>query len=121
MATISKIEGSHSQLSGQVTQTARPQPEMSPQKTERKVHAHQQELPDQEKIQTVLEQLRATINEHSAETHEVSFRQDPDSSKVIIEIRNPQGELLKQFPPEKVLNLHEKLDELSGIVIDRMT
>ncbi|MBU8870696.1 MAG: flagellar protein FlaG [Gemmatimonadales bacterium] len=129
MATISKIAGSQPQLTGQVGETTRPQPEKTRPSRETDIKPSQNKVLeefkddslDQHKIQDLMDRLQRTMNEHSAEPHEVGFRQDPVSKNVIIEIRNPEGELLKQFPPEKVLNLHQKLDELSGIVIDRMT
>ena len=53
--------------------------------------------------------------------HSVGIRSDPDSGSAVIEIRDRDGNLIRQFPPEKLLNLREKLADLSGMVIDRMT
>ena len=140
MAVISRIEGLlNSQLTGQVAGTTRSLPENQPQKSERdfqvplsprgtgadtfEVEAVREVIDSQspERIQAMVEQLRATMEQYSARPHEVGFRQDPSTDKIVIEIRDPQGDVIKQFPPEKVLNLHRRLDELTGIVIDRMT
>ena len=133
MAVISRIEGNlDSRLTGQVNETTRPLPEKKRQSsvqgtllprgvdevdTQRETTQYQ----THENIQELVNDLQKTMDQYSAEPHEVGFRQDDATGRVIIEIRNPEGELLKQFPPEKVLNLHRRLDELSGIVIDRMT
>lgn len=140
MAVISRIEGLlNSQLNGQVAETTRSQPDNPPQKSVRenqvtpsprgqdtlshRVEAVQEVIDSQspERIQAWIDQLQETMNEQSAQPHAVGFRQDPETREVVIEIRTMEGEVIKQFPPEKVLNLHRRLDELSGIVIDRMT
>lgn len=140
MATISRIESVlSSRLMGQVAETTRPLPDNPPQHSVREIQAppsprgvddasvQQKIVPQQndsqvpEEVQAAIERLKKTMAKYSIDPHEVGFRRDPATDDVVIEIRNPEGELLKQFPPEKVLNLHRKLDELSGIVIDRMT
>ena len=140
MAVISRIEGLlNSQLTGQVAATARSLPANPPRSSERVIPElpsprgvdatpvyretiqHAIDIRSPERIQAMVDQLQETMSRYSAQPHEVGFRQDPVTDLVIIEIRNPEGEVLKQFPPEKVLNLHRRLDELSGIVIDRMT
>lgn len=140
MAVISRIEGLlNSQLSGQVAETTRSQPDNPPRQSVRenqvppsprgkdplthRAEAVQEVIDSQspERIQAWVEQLQETMNAQSAQPHAVGFRHDPQTREVVIEIRTMEGEVIKQFPPEKVLNLHRKLDELSGIVIDRMT
>ncbi|MFN2369863.1 MAG: flagellar protein FlaG [Candidatus Krumholzibacteriia bacterium] len=39
----------------------------------------------------------------------------------MILIKDAQGEVIKQFPPEKILNLNQKMDDLVGIIIDEAT
>ena len=140
MATISRIGGiTNPQLTGQVAESARPQPENPSLRSEREIQgppsprgvndtpayqeavSQQNEFPTPDQIRATVEKLQRTMDEYSAEPREVGFRNDPTTDTVVIEIRNREGELIKQFPQEKVLNLHRKLDELSGIVIDRMT
>lgn len=54
-------------------------------------------------------------------THEIAFRRDESTNGFVIEVRNPDGSVVRQYPPEKLLNLRRRLDELSGMVIDEMT
>jgi uncharacterized FlaG/YvyC family protein len=140
MAAISKIQGVHTPaLSGQVAETTRPQPENpappsgrslpvppSPKGVDQAMKDQDQTQTardhlDPEKMQALVEKLQKHLDEASAEPHEVGFRQDPRTESYVIEIKDPEGQVIKQFPPEKVLNLQQKLDELSGMVIDRMT
>lgn len=53
--------------------------------------------------------------------HEIAFRRDETTNGFVIEVRNPDGSVVRQYPPEKLLNLRRKLDEMSGMVIDEMT
>lgn len=66
-------------------------------------------------------EMQETLNAASQEPLSVAFREDERSSGFVIEIRNEAGDVVRQFPPEKVLNLRGRLDELSGMVIDEMT
>ncbi|MGD9549158.1 MAG: flagellar protein FlaG [Candidatus Krumholzibacteriia bacterium] len=53
--------------------------------------------------------------------HEVGIHQDPDTGATVVVVRDGDGNLIRQFPPEKLLNLRRKLDDLSGMVIDTVT
>ena len=76
---------------------------------------------DPVRLRSLVKDLQEAIDEASAEPHDVGFRQDPGTETFVIEIRTPDGELIKQFPPEFVLNLKQKLDELSGMVVDELS
>ena len=76
--------------------------------------------PSYEETFAVAEKLQARIDEIASEAHTVSIRTDESTKQYVIEIQDPEGKTLKQFPSEKVLNLHQKLDDLSGMVIDEM-
>ena len=140
MANISRIEGLlNSQLSGQVAETTRSQPGNPPDSSAREIQeprsprgvdetpAGQEFIREQsdslnpENLREMIERIQETISENSPQPHAVGFREDPETRDMIIEIRTPEGEVIKTFPPEKVLNLHRRLDDLSGMVIDRMT
>ncbi len=64
-----------------------------------------------------LESVMKTLGED----HKVVFRKDETTGDPVVEVRNRDGEVLNQFPPEKILNLRRVLAELSGVVINRMT
>ena len=50
----------------------------------------------------------------------VCFRWAEEDNLFILEVRNEStGELIKQYPPEKILNIRRRLDELLGVMIDR--
>ena len=140
MATISKVQGMQDpRLTGQVADTTRPQPEtaasptrqMTPAtKSTRKVAQSLEvvesqqsvaEVMDSDRVQELADKLQQSLDQALQDPHEVGFRHDPHTNSYVIEIKNPEGQIIKQFPPEKVLNLQQKLDELSGVVIDEMT
>lgn len=89
---------------------------LKPQK-QKELHA----IAFQEKdIQELVHDLQKTLNKASKEKYNVGFREDPRAAAFVIEITDKDGNLVKQFPPEKVLNLRGKMDDLSGMVIDEM-
>lgn len=139
MAAISSIQGlSDAALTGQVEKTARPAadqekklpsgkaPEMVQPKGINTISDQQETEPSSvktvsyEETMAVVEKLQSRIDEVASAPHKVSIRTDEVSQQYIIQIQDPDGEVVKQFPSEKVLNLHRKLDDLSGMVIDEM-
>jgi hypothetical protein len=76
---------------------------------------------DPEKMREFVAMVSEAIRKASVEPHLVGFKPLPETRSYLIEIRRPDGTLVTSFPPEKVLNLHGNLDDLSGMVIDRKT
>lgn len=74
----------------------------------------------QENMREMVKNLQETLDKTTPEQHTVGFRQDSRTDSYVIEIKDKEGKLVRQFPPEKVLNLYRKMDELSGMVIDEM-
>ena len=125
-------------LGGQVEKTASPIPEPqsqlpvkdSPQMVQPKgSQPNEQALekgptptktPSYQEAVEVAEKLQRRIDEVASAQHKVSIRKDERSQQFVIEIQDPDGKVVKQFPSEKVLNLHQRLDDLSGMVIDEM-
>ncbi len=139
MAAISSIkEIPDATLTGQVDKAARPRPEKieksapseAPDNVEVskvrqnselvKTEATSSEVASYEETLAVAEKLQSRIDEIASAPHSVSIRTDEASQQFVIQIQDPDGEVVKQFPSEKVLNLHKKLDDLSGMVIDEM-
>lgn len=139
MASISNTPGvTDSALVGQVSETTRPDRE----KESASSASHTQELPrpkgvkelTQEKenapgrrlqatlreTEEVAQKLQDRIDEVAKDPHQVAISTDEHTRASVIQIKDPNGKVLKQFPPEKVLNLHQRLDDLSGMVIDEM-
>jgi len=76
---------------------------------------------DESGVQALVADLQEAIDNATVEPHQVGFRQDSRTKGFVIEIRNLDGSLVRQFPPEKVLNLRRKLADLSGMVVDETT
>jgi uncharacterized FlaG/YvyC family protein len=76
--------------------------------------------PPKKNLRELVRGLQESIDRATKDQYEVGFRQDSSTGTSIIEIKDKEGHLIKQFPPEKVLNLQRKMDELSGMVIDEM-
>jgi uncharacterized FlaG/YvyC family protein len=125
MATISIINGGpEPKLTSQATETVvKPTvkrgaaPTQNPPKPEQPPA----EAPDAvslDHLRSIIRDVQQTLNTYSVEPLTVAFRMDERAEGYVIEIRNVRGDVVRQFPPEKVLNLRSKLDELSGMVID---
>ena len=139
MSAISSIPGnSDTALTAQIEKTAEPLTEVDKQKTTVEMQENTQadtvdsenksiqkpssldNTQSYEDTLAVAEKLQSRIDEFAFVAHTVSIRRDEETKRYIIEIKDPDGVVVKVFPPEKVLNLHQKLDDLSGMVIDEM-
>lgn len=76
---------------------------------------------DPETARKFAQQVQEALDRVAPRPHEVVFRRDESTNGFVVEVRNPDGSVVRQYPPEKLLNLRRKLDELSGMVIDEMT
>jgi uncharacterized FlaG/YvyC family protein len=78
------------------------------------------ETPSYGETKEVADKLQSRINELAPDPHLVAIHNDDSTNEYVIEIKDPDGNIVKQFPPEKVLNLRKRMDDLSGMVIDEM-
>lgn len=76
---------------------------------------------DPEAASEFARQVQEALDRVAPAPHEIAFRRDEATNGFVIEVRNPDGSVVRQYPPEKLLNLRRKLDEMSGMVIDEMT
>lgn len=76
---------------------------------------------DPQAAREYIEQVQEVLDRVAPAPHKVTFRRDDTTNGFVIEVRNPDGSMIRQYPPEKLLNLRRKLDEMSGMVIDQMT
>jgi len=76
---------------------------------------------DPQTAREYIAEVQEALERLVAPPHKVTFRRDETSNGFVIEVRDPDGSLVRQYPPEKLLNLRRQLDELSGMVIDEMT
>lgn len=74
-----------------------------------------------EELDAALARLSESLARVRPEPYRVSFRTDEDTRTTVIQIKDADGEVVKQFPPEKILNLHQKMDDLVGMIIDEAT
>jgi len=69
----------------------------------------------QEKHQAQLEALLAPMG------YRVSFSKDERTGRVVCRIMDQEtNEILRQVPPEEMLELAARLDEVAGLIFDRM-
>ena len=121
MAKISEIQGAvDPRLTGQTLNDNRPQP-AEPKQPAQKIQASSTEIRKfhEQEVREMAELVQKELQKLDLD-HQVGVRQGPDNS-FIIEVRNREGEVVRQFPPENLLNLARKLDDLSGMVIDELT
>jgi uncharacterized FlaG/YvyC family protein len=77
---------------------------------------------DLEAAQRATADLQQTIDDYAKEPRDVAMRYDDKHDVFVIEIREREsGEMILEFPPEKILNVRDRLDELIGAMIDRKT
>ena len=73
-----------------------------------------------QQVEDLVAELAAAMEQAAPDPRSVSFRHEEGILDFVIEITNREtGEMITQFPPEKILNMRERLDELVGMVIDR--
>lgn len=128
MATFSISSGGlDTKLIRQTAELAnRPAPENADEPSQRQPMATKShdEIPHSvsiDDLRNLVTEIQENLNNTSHKPLKVGFRMDERTEGFVIEIRNESGDLVRQFPPEKLLNLRSKLDELSGMVIDEMT
>jgi len=71
---------------------------------------------DQKKLTNITDQLNqvAKICDHN-----IQFSIDDRSNKVVVKIINSStGEVIRQIPPEKMLNLMRSIEQMLGLILD---
>jgi flagellar protein FlaG len=52
-------------------------------------------------------------------TYSIRFEKDQETEAIVVRLVDQEtGEVKRQFPPEEILQLHERLDEWRGNIID---
>ena len=105
---------------GTTTDYSPPRMNEPAQQVERKRQESQQpqSTPQESKVQPeeVLKQIKALTEDG---LYSVRFEKDSNSSQMIVKIVNSDtNEVIRQIPPEELLNLTKKLDELSGSIVN---
>ncbi len=92
----------------------KPQPHLEPPRAPQPAAVRQE-------LDEALERLGSALSKVRPEPYTVGFETDEASGRTIIQIKNRNGEVIKQFPPEKLLNLHRRMDDLVGMIVDEAT
>lgn len=130
MSTIQSVQaGADPRLTGRTSATGREDPASARAEKAGAGNVSAQPAPaepavpvlEPEESMRYAEAVQKILAEAAPETHKITFRPDETTNGYVIEVRDPDGVVIRQFPPEKLLNLRRKLDELSGMVIDEMT
>ena len=80
-----------------------------------------QATPAENKVQPeeLLQQIKSIAEEGS---YSVRFEQDDKSQELIVKIVDREtDEVIRQFPPEELLNLSKQLQELSGNIVNTVS
>jgi uncharacterized FlaG/YvyC family protein len=72
-----------------------------------------------EQVEKALQEHAAAVNKQiSGESQRVEVARDERSGRFVMTVVDSEsGQLLRQFPPESVLKVNERLDELSGMLL----
>ncbi len=74
-----------------------------------------------EQMAAALAEVNEALAKVRPEPFRVSFSEEEGSGRMVITIKSAEGEVLKQYPPEKILNLLGKMDDLVGMIVDEAT
>ncbi len=77
---------------------------------------------DHQEVQQLADEMAEAIAVAGFEPRDVNLRYEVDANVFVIEVKEPEtGELIMQFPPEELISMRERMDELIGMFIDRMS
>jgi flagellar protein FlaG len=68
-----------------------------------------------------LEEIKKATNEVLAQLNiQLDFTLDKDLHKVVVKVINKEtGKVIRQIPPEEMLKIAKRMEEMSGILLDR--
>jgi flagellar protein FlaG len=52
--------------------------------------------------------------------YRVGFTKDERTGRVVCRVMDQEGEVIRQIPPEEMLELAAKMDEVAGLIFDRV-
>ncbi len=85
-----------------------------------KVKVNAESAPKPEIDPKALKELIGEINQEAARlNYRLSLSIDHDTNRVLIKFKDPEsGEVIRQIPPEVVLEIAKRFDELKGALFD---
>ena|GEM_PF-996719 len=75
---------------------------------------------EQSQTRELLEDSIKTLNTELAQKHvTLNYSIDDDSESLVVQvIESDSGKIIRQIPPEEILALRQRLEELTGIIFD---
>ena len=73
--------------------------------------------PQQDEVRTAAAKLKKVVE--SASGRQLSFDFDDSSKTLLVKVTDKTGEVLRQIPSKEILNLHQRLESLVGMIIDK--
>ncbi|MFZ6028198.1 MAG: flagellar protein FlaG [Chloroflexota bacterium] len=73
----------------------------------------------QKELEDAVEEIQQRFQSMGSSFKFGLYRHDGDAGNIVAQLRDKKtGEVVKQFPPEEVLKLREKLQDLIGLLFD---
>lgn len=103
--------------------TPPPRPSDPAQQVDRKRQEGEQAQTTQKENKVQPEELLGQINSLTEDgTYSVRFEKDSGSNQMIVKIVDSStDEVIRQIPPESLLNLSKQLDQLSGNIVNTLS
>ncbi len=73
--------------------------------------------PHQDEVRTAAAKLKKVVE--SASGRQLSFDFDDSSKTLLVKVTDKTGEVLRQIPSKEILDLHQRLESLVGMIIDK--
>lgn len=75
----------------------------------------------QERKERQLEQLKDATNDLLAQMNiKLDFKVHKETDQMVVKVRNKENnEVIRQIPPEEMLELAKRMEEMSGMLLDR--
>ena len=75
---------------------------------------HPEYLPDLEEVKTATNEVLARMN------IQLDFKMDYELEQIVIKVKNSvSGEVIRQMPPQEVMEMARRMEEMSGMLLNR--
>ena len=85
--------------------------------TEDRKPVEESRKPDREEVAQELEKLNKQLEFMN---RSIRFSIDDDSKEVVVKVVNKSsGEVIAQYPPDEIINLKKRLEEMTGLLVEK--
>lgn len=85
-------------------------------RSEEEVEGSGTNLVSKKEVQDVVEDVQQYLQQHNIR---LSFKVDDKTGDLVVRVLDKEtGEVIRQIPPEEMLKLREKLEELTGVLLN---